>query len=129
MQVLYKITATEWDVEVFLLLMNIVHGHSRQAPSSVNSDTLGKLSVLVDYYECQEITEVFVGLWVNKLSECLPTSYGRDCMIWLFVLWVFAYDELFETMTQLVIKESKGPLLTICLPFPPMLLSTTPASS
>ncbi|KAG6093285.1 hypothetical protein E4U30_004463 [Claviceps sp. LM220 group G6] len=85
-QVRYELTATEWVVKDFLLLMNIVHGHSRQVPCIVDLARLARISVLVDYYQCQEVTHFVVGVWIDKLYGTvklprlprLPTQYGRD---------------------------------------------------
>ncbi|KAG6105599.1 hypothetical protein E4U14_005036 [Claviceps sp. LM454 group G7] len=121
----YELAATEWDVEDFLLLMNIVHGRNGQVPHSIDLETLGRISVLVDYYQFQEVTKLAVGLWIDKLSGNLPTKYGRECVTWMFVSWVFSRSEIFEKMTLLAIRTCEGGLGTINLPFPPMLLSTT----
>ncbi|KAG5966729.1 hypothetical protein E4U56_001194 [Claviceps arundinis] len=121
----YELAATEWDVEDFLLLMNIVHGRNGQVPHSIDLETLGRISVLVDYYQFQEVTKFAVGLWIDKLSGNLPTKYGRECVTWMFVSWVFSRSEIFEKMTLLAIRTCEGGLGTINLPFPPMLLSTT----
>ncbi|OAA37007.1 hypothetical protein NOR_07283 [Metarhizium rileyi] len=126
LQLRYEIAATEWNTEVFLLLMNIVHGHHRQVPPSVDIDTFGEFSILVDYYKCHEITEFFAHLWADKLRCNLPTSYGRHSTIWLFVSWVFSIPDIFKKMTELAMKESQGPLETMCLPLPPTLLSKKP---
>ncbi|KAG6093284.1 hypothetical protein E4U30_004462 [Claviceps sp. LM220 group G6] len=123
-QVRYELAATEWGAEDFLLLMNIVHCQSIKVPYSIDLETLGRISVLVDYYQCQEVTQFFAGLWIAKLSGSLPTTYGRDCVTWMFVSWVFSRSEIFEKMTQLAIRTCDGGLGTINLPFPPMLLST-----
>ncbi|KAG5966722.1 hypothetical protein E4U56_001187 [Claviceps arundinis] len=120
----YELTATEWDDEVFLMLMNIIHGRNTRVPLSVDLITLMKMSVLVDYYQCQEVSQVVVGVWIDKLSDNLPTTYGRDCVIWMFVSWVFSRSEIFEKMTLLAIRTCEGGLGTINLPFPPILLST-----
>ncbi|KAG6174848.1 hypothetical protein E4U47_006983 [Claviceps purpurea] len=122
-QVCYELTATEWDAEDFLLLMNIFHGRNKQVPISIDLETLGRISVLVDYYKCQEVTQLAVGLWIDKLSGNLPTKYGRECVTWMFVSWVFSSREIFKNMTLLAIIKSEGGLGTIHLPFPPMLLS------
>ncbi|KAG5966721.1 hypothetical protein E4U56_001186 [Claviceps arundinis] len=122
-QVHYELTATEWVVKDFLLLMNIVHGHSGQVPYSIDLETLARMSVLVDYYQCQEVTKFAVGLWIGKIPR-LPRQYGRDCIIWIFASWVFSRSEIFEKMTLLAITSSDGGLGKIYLPFPPMLLST-----
>ena len=57
----------EWDPRVFLLLLNIVHGYNRQVPDSVDIDTLGKLAILTDYYECHERVELFARRWIDAL--------------------------------------------------------------
>ncbi|KAG5956721.1 hypothetical protein E4U58_006437 [Claviceps cyperi] len=122
-EVRYKLAATEWDAKDFLLLMNIVHGRNRQVPLSIDLETLGRISVLVDYYRCQEVTQLAVGLWIDKLSGKLPTKYGRECVTWMFVSWVFSRHKVFEEMTLLALRTSEGGLGTIYLPLPPMLLS------
>ncbi|KAG6093288.1 hypothetical protein E4U30_004466 [Claviceps sp. LM220 group G6] len=130
-QLRYELTASEWDAEDFLLLMNIIHGRNLQVPYSINLETLGRISVLVDYYRCQEVTQFVVGLWINNLSGSLPTTYGRDCVTWMFVSWVFGFHrgELLKKMTLLAIRTCDGGLGTINLPFSPTLLSTaTPHS-
>ncbi|KAG6231603.1 hypothetical protein E4U26_006755 [Claviceps purpurea] len=121
-QVRYELTATEWDANDFLLLMRVIHGRNIQVPLSIDLETLGRISVLVDYYQCEEVTRLAVGLWIDKVGE-LPTSYGPECVIWMFVSWVFSYSEIFEKMTELAMKGSEGGLGTIYLPFPPTLLS------
>ncbi|KAG5942529.1 hypothetical protein E4U59_001071 [Claviceps monticola] len=78
-QVLYKLAATEWDAEDFLLLMNIVHGFNQRVPLSIDLERLGRISVLVDYYQFQKVTQLAVGLWISKLSGNLPKKYGREC--------------------------------------------------
>ncbi|KID63607.1 uncharacterized protein G6M90_00g064680 [Metarhizium brunneum] len=119
----YEITATEWDVNVFILLMNILHGHHREVPYSVDIETLARFSVLVDYYDCHEITEFFANIWIEYLQLSLPTAYGRDSTIWLFVSWVFSSENIFKQMTRLAMTDSQGPLETVCLPLPPELLT------
>ncbi|KAG6105603.1 hypothetical protein E4U14_005040 [Claviceps sp. LM454 group G7] len=123
-QVRYELAATEWDVEDFLMVMNIVHGRNRQVPVSIDLETLGRISVIVDYYQFQEVAQVFVGLWIDRLSGNLPTKYGQECVTWMFVSWVFSYSEIFAKMTRVAIKTSEDGLGTINLPFPSMLLST-----
>ncbi|KAG6093291.1 hypothetical protein E4U30_004469 [Claviceps sp. LM220 group G6] len=125
----YELTATEWDTKIFLLLMNIIHCRNKLVPLSSDLTTLVKMAVLVDYYQCEEATQLAAGLWIGKLSDNLPTSYGRDCVAWMFVSWVFSRSEIFEKMTKLAIRGSAGGLGTIHLPFPPQLLSTANSAS
>jgi hypothetical protein len=48
----------DWDPDALLILMNIIHGHTRKVPRTVSLEMLAKLAVLVDYYECIEVVEV-----------------------------------------------------------------------
>ncbi|UKZ70750.1 uncharacterized protein TrAtP1_011721 [Trichoderma atroviride] len=118
----HQITATEWNTEAFLLLMNIIHGHHRKVPQKVDLETLAHFSILVDYYKCQEITEVFARIWIEKLAPSLPRSHCPPSMIWIFVSWVFSNASIFEKMTELALKGSQGPLETLCLPLPSVVL-------
>lgn len=113
---------SEWDVEALIILMDIIHGHAREVPRSVNLEILGKFAVLVDYYNCHEVTEVFVELWLADLERSLPTSFGKDSTIWLFVSWVFSRPKIYEAMTQLTLSDCRGPLNTMNLPIPFKLL-------
>ncbi|KAG6202096.1 hypothetical protein E4U35_005478 [Claviceps purpurea] len=122
-QVRYELTATEWDAEDFLLLMNIVHGCNQLVPLFIDLERLGRISVLVDYYQFQKVTQLAVGLWIDKLSGNLPTKYGLECVTWMFVSWVFSRRDIFNKMTLLALRTSEGGLGTIHLPLPPMLLS------
>ncbi|KAG6116212.1 hypothetical protein E4U13_002018 [Claviceps humidiphila] len=123
-QVRYELTATEWDAKDFLLLMNIVHGRNGQVPLSIDLETLERLSVIVDYYQSQEVAQAVVSLWIYQLCGKLPTTYGRHCVTWMFVSWVFSRRNIFEKMTLLAITSCDGGLGTIDLPFPQMLIST-----
>ncbi|KAG6207398.1 hypothetical protein E4U35_001011 [Claviceps purpurea] len=119
-----ELTVADWDDELFLMLMNIIHGRNALVPLSIDLTTLMKMSILVGHYQCQEVTQFVVGLWIKELSGSLPQEYGRDCVAWMFVSWVFSCSELFEKMTSLAMKGSEGGLGKIYLPLPPMLLST-----
>lgn len=118
-----QLLTSEWDTEALLVLLNIIHGRHRAVPKLVSLDTLGKFAILVDYYQCHEVTEVFVDRWLKALEKDFPTSYGRESTIWLFVSLVFSHSVYFEKTTELAIKESQGPVETMCLPIPVELLS------
>jgi hypothetical protein len=117
-----ELLTSEWDTEALLVLLNIIHGRHQAVPKSVSLETLGKIAILVDYYQCHEVTEVFVDLWLKALEKDFPTSYGRESTIWLFVCLMFSHSAIFEKTTELAIKESQGPVETMCLPIPGCLL-------
>lgn len=114
----YTINAPECNVEPMLILMNIIHGRVRSVPRSVSLEMLVQIAVIVDYYDCHEVVELFADCWIRELSHSLPTEHGRDLLLWLAVSWVFSQKALFKTMTEVAVKKSKGPLQTLGLPIP-----------
>ena len=116
------VDASEWDVETTLILMNILHSRVRSVPRTISLEMLAKIAVLVDYYECYEALELFVDIWIEKLSRNLPTEYGRDLVLWLAISWVFSKDTLFQGITKVALTESRGLLQTFHLPIPQRLV-------
>ncbi|KAI8710785.1 hypothetical protein NCS52_01538300 [Fusarium sp. LHS14.1] len=58
-QGLYSITATEWDPEALVLVLDIMHGHNRSVPRKITLEMMAKVATIVDYYDCLEIVEIF----------------------------------------------------------------------
>ncbi|KAG6246030.1 hypothetical protein E4U23_004931 [Claviceps purpurea] len=74
-----EITATEWDKETFLLLLEILHGRYKplQDPlPDVDACMLVKMCVMVDYYQCHEAVKGFVDAWIKCIIDTVPLSYG-----------------------------------------------------
>ncbi|EHK42052.1 hypothetical protein TRIATDRAFT_322171 [Trichoderma atroviride IMI 206040] len=119
LQVRHEISATEWNTEALLLLMNIIHGRHRKLPDDLHPETLAHFGILVDYYKCHEITEIFARRWIHKNKFYLPTTYSSFTTLWIFISWVFSDAAIFEEMTEQGIKESQGPVNAMFLPLPP----------
>ncbi|KAI9713226.1 MAG: hypothetical protein M1820_001212 [Bogoriella megaspora] len=114
------------DVEVkdiyadaLVILMNIIHGKTRSVPKEVDLDTLAKMAVLVDLYECAEAVEVFSDMWIAHLREALPSVYSRDTVLWICISWVFRQRNVFKLATSAALKYSNGPIQSLLLPIPP----------
>lgn len=106
------------DPAALLILLNIVHGHTRKVPRSVSLRMLTKFAVLVDYYACHEALEVFSDMWIDRLKHNLPTTYSEDLIRWLCISWVFKKSALFNNVTRIAQRQSKGPVDTKGLPIP-----------
>ena len=104
------------DAEALLILMNIVHGRTRQIPRSIDLEMLAKIAVLVDYYDCREAVEVFTDMWIKELECNIPTRYGRDLVLWLCISWVFNRNSSLGELAVIAFKQSKGPIQTWDLP-------------
>lgn len=103
---LRQVTATDWDPEAFNIVLTIMHGYHRDVPKSLGLQMLAKLAIIVDYYECHEIIELFADIWLERLKSEVPTVYGRDCILRMFVSWVFPRPDMFAKMTLLALRHS-----------------------
>jgi hypothetical protein len=106
----------EWGAEALLILMNIIHGRTKSVPRHIALEMLAKMAVLVDYYECLEVVEVFSDMWIAHLKEELPKTYSRDVVLWICISSVFRQPEEFRAATSLALKYSRGPVQTMNLP-------------
>lgn len=125
------IDTSDWDQEALLVLMNIIHGRNRsEIPRQVEPVFLAKIAVLVDFYQCHEVIEVwFKEIWLPKLTGWVSDSYGRDLMLGLAISWVFKENSAFHTLTRIAILKTRGPIQTMDLPIPSVLLSRHARSS
>ncbi|KAK8071902.1 hypothetical protein PG996_005250 [Apiospora saccharicola] len=105
-----------WDDDALLILMHVIHGRTRSVPRFVSLETLAKIAVLVDYYQCHEVVEFVTPIWIGRLKWSLPQEYCRDLVLWCLVSWVFSEADLFQTVTKIAVNKCKGPLPTLDLP-------------
>ncbi len=85
---------SEGDVAAMLILMNVVHGNVRSVSRAVGLELLAKIAVLVDSYQCHEVVELFAETWIRNLEPDLPSSYGRNLVLWLTVSCTFSQMSL-----------------------------------
>jgi hypothetical protein len=98
--------------------MDIIHGHTRKVPDALSLETLAKIAVLVDFYECLEVVEMWSKIWVDKLRSTVPRDYSKDLMLWVCISWVFQQVEIFQKVTKVAMMHSTGSLRTMGLPIP-----------
>ncbi|KAI0165300.1 hypothetical protein GGR52DRAFT_581937 [Hypoxylon sp. FL1284] len=101
----HLIYTEDWGTEALLTLMRIIHGRIR-----------------LDYYKCHEVVELVVESWIKKLQWSLPQRYCRDLILWLFISWVFSEADIFRAVTKIAVNETDGPLPTLNLPIPEILV-------
>ncbi|RGP78620.1 hypothetical protein FLONG3_3242 [Fusarium longipes] len=102
-----RITASDWDPEAFKIILTIMHGYHRAVPRSLSLEMLVKVAMIVNYYECLESVELYTDIWLEGLKSELPTVYGRDCILCVFISWVFSKPIMFRNMTQLALRHSQ----------------------
>jgi hypothetical protein len=121
-----SVRVMDCDPESLMIIMNIIHGHTRKVPRSVSLDMLTKIAVLIDYYECAEAVELFTDTWIDYLKGPLPTTYGRSLILWTCISWVFRKSALFKTVTTVAQMQSYEPIQTLGLPIPQSIVGKLP---
>jgi hypothetical protein len=114
----YRVQAEDWDADALSILINIIHGHIRSVPRSISLEMLAKVAVVVDYYDCYEVVELFSAIWIENLRHQLPKKYTGDLILCLLVSWVFSQPDIFKVITRIALMEGRGPLQTLNLPIP-----------
>ncbi|GBF61464.1 hypothetical protein TMEN_3963 [Trichophyton mentagrophytes] len=103
--------------EAFMILMKIFHGQSRNVPRKVTLRTLTDIALLVDTYKCLEAVESVANTWICALNSRLPKTFSEIAHMWTYVAYVFEKTHIFQMMTKLAVKSSKG-RITSHLPIP-----------
>jgi hypothetical protein len=116
----FHITAEDWDVDAFLILINAFHLRNKQVPRAVSLELLAKIAVLVDYYDCSEAIELNANIWIDELKakEVLPSTYCRDIVLWTCIAWVFGRADLLQSASAVAIRHSTESFQTLELPIP-----------
>lgn len=107
-----------WDVDITLIIMNIMHGYAPKVPRKVDLDTLAKIAVMVDYYQCRGVVEVFADIWIDELKADMPKTCGKAVFQWICIAWVFRKQTEFFAATRVALVESPGVVHAYGLPIP-----------
>lgn len=82
MQGCLRIKEKDWDAGALQILMDVIHGRTREVPKVISLETLAKIAILVDYYECLEVVvEMFSSKWMESLKSTIPEIFSRDVML------------------------------------------------
>ncbi|GFF37903.1 hypothetical protein IFM58399_05056 [Aspergillus lentulus] len=113
-----------WDVDITLIIMNIMHGYAPKVPRKVDLDTLAKIAVMVDYYQCRGVVEVFADIWIDELKADMPKTFGKAVFQWICIAWVFRKQTEFFAATRVALVESPGVVHAYGLPIPNRVIET-----
>ncbi|KAK1252837.1 hypothetical protein MKX08_004024 [Trichoderma sp. CBMAI-0020] len=112
----YTMTAKGWDRDALTILMNIIHGQMQKVPHTVDLEKLAKIAVIVEQCRFHRATHFFGTTWISRLKQPLPSSYGRELLLRLFVSHVFYDQDAYEKLTKIIIYESRGWMHMLDLP-------------
>lgn len=120
----YSVTAEDWDEAALLMVMNIIHCQASEIPQSIDSEMVAKVASVVDYYQCRKAVSFYVETWMKnfEVKELTYCGYGRKLLLRLFISYFFMNAGHFQQCTQIVIRESRGPIHSCGLPFPQKLI-------
>ncbi|KAJ4245769.1 hypothetical protein NW762_013893 [Fusarium torreyae] len=121
-QGLSEIRASDWNAQAFMMLLDIIHGHHRDVPRRPDLEIIAHVGLLVDYYDCLEIVEIFWDLWIYFIKDwhifSWPTFVGysasnakhfsNDEMLLLFIAWAFRSRTAFTGLTSWMIINTTG---------------------
>ncbi|KXJ84910.1 hypothetical protein Micbo1qcDRAFT_199005 [Microdochium bolleyi] len=117
-----KVEAADWDRQALIVLMSIIHGRNKDVPLHVDIELLSKIAVLVDYYQCFEAVLFIAAKWLETLRWEVPSTAGRDLVLWVLASWTYQDPNLFETVTRTAIKTSKYEFSPLGLPIPQIIV-------
>jgi hypothetical protein len=117
------------DPDPFTVLLNIIHGRTRQVPRRVNLDMMTELSILVDKYQMHEVVGVFSEIWIGALMDRVPKVLTADTLPWLCISWVFGNDAAFKQVTELLMRAGDSELEDLIneLPIPEAVVGIVPS--
>lgn len=107
-----KVPLPDDDAAAFRIILNIVHVRHRYVPKTVNLNSLLQIAILVDKYQMVQAVEGYTGVWIPQLQAEMPKSLTPEVYTWIEVAWVFTMSLVFESLTRLIIRESRIQLPT-----------------
>ncbi|VUC37152.1 unnamed protein product [Clonostachys rosea] len=122
---LRQLTSSEWDSEAICIMFHIMHNRYKSVPRGVGLKLLTSIATVADYYKCHEIFDIFLDEWISvlKRENSVPsrTVFGEDVVRWLSIAWVFARTDIFDLVSETIVRHSTGPILVPDLPVAPAL--------
>lgn len=98
---IYEIKTSEWDAYALVIVLDIIHGHHKAVPQTINLEMMGKVTTIIDYYDCREVTDVFTTSWIKLLASALPETYGKESTVWLYLAHAYTKHDVLQKMAQL----------------------------
>ncbi|KAI9774991.1 MAG: hypothetical protein M1840_000207 [Geoglossum simile] len=120
-----EVTLEEDCAAAFLILLDVIHGHTRRVPRKIDLDMLTQVAIIVDKYSCLEVVEVFSDMWFGELRNSLPGALAETLLPWLCITWVFRKPVEFKHVTRIAQSEGNGSTeedLVNILPIPSSIL-------
>ncbi|KAH7123311.1 hypothetical protein B0J13DRAFT_628462 [Dactylonectria estremocensis] len=115
---LREIKVSDYDPDVFVLVLDVIHGHLRNVPEKIGIYLFTKATIVVNYYECHEAFTVMSGRWYDSLDPASINKYDKDAMLCMLISWVFRRQDDLKVMTNLNLNHGKVSVVVPSLPLP-----------
>ncbi|KAJ5333685.1 uncharacterized protein N7506_007468 [Penicillium brevicompactum] len=119
-----EITATNWDIHAFMIILRAMHGQNYLIPNVLTLEMLAKVTVIANYYDCKEALHHLGDMWVANLQERIPMDVSRDLMLWIWVAWFFQLPIEFLQSTSIAMSKGRDLIDTLGLPIPGEIMGT-----
>lgn len=93
------------DPIALLMLLNIIHGQTKDIPLEVDMCMLTRLAILVDKYQLHVVVGILSHIWIDRLKANIPKISMKNLKRWLFISWAFRSPSEFKTVTQIAKKH------------------------
>lgn len=103
-----EITAEDWDIEAFLILLRAIHAQQSQIPRKLSLEMLANVAVLINYYDCKDTVSILTEVWINGLNEEIPQTCSREVLLWVWVSQFFKLPSQFKTSTSNIMTYCDG---------------------
>ncbi|KAJ5831089.1 uncharacterized protein N7525_009342 [Penicillium rubens] len=113
-----EIPVNDCKPEILLIILNIIHGRSRQVPRKLSLPQLTDIAVATDFFQCHEALEVFAGIWIQDLKPLILSSFSEDTKKWIMIAWVFKSNDILRQTETIAMQKGTGPFQTSNLPIP-----------
>ena len=110
------------DPAALLVLLNLIHGHFRKVPRTVDLPLFTEIAILIDKYELLETTELVADHWFKGLVDEIPWYLNETLLAWMCISWILKKPDIFKEVTRVAQLESGGRLEVDCLPIPQSVL-------
>lgn len=105
-----------FDPRAFQIVMQIIHGQTRDVPVTVDVGLLAQITTIVDDLECQNSVWFFAKGWLSQIRGKVPYGMCEDLMRWILISFVFEESALFKTVTGTALRYSTNIMHTFQLP-------------
>lgn len=94
------------DPAALLILLNIIHGRTKEIPLEIDLDMLTRIAIVVDKYRLQTEVGILSRIWIDRLKSSIPQHWTEDVRRWILISWVFQSATEFKLVTQIAERQS-----------------------